>query len=381
MDRLRRLPSGTVDVALGSVFVVLGLLSTAPSRGGDPVVVFERRDALAYGLILAVTTPYFVRRRAPLPVFLVSVSALMVLALLEYNEGVLPLVVLVGAYTVGAHGSTRGTIVAGAYVGIVLATLYVGDAPGFAAGEFLSNAAIFGSAILVGRNVQARRLRLEALERGQEAAAAKAATDERLRIAQEVHDVVAHSLGVIAVQAGVGLHVLESDPAETRRALEHISTTSRSSLAEIRGLLGAIRGTDAGYTPAPDLRALPRLQQDVERAGLRVTADVGDDLDTLPAGVQLAAYRIVQEALTNALRHAGAARATVSVDVVDDELRIEVADDGRGSSASAGAPAGHGLVGMRERVALYGGTLRTGNRPEGGFRVSATLPLHTQAVP
>ena len=381
-SRLQALPPARVDLFLGATFVLVGFLSTSARRGGAPVVEYEPRDVLAHLLILASTAPYLVRRRAPLPVFAVSTAALLLLAANDYNEGVIPLMALVGAYTVGAHRPAREAAAAAVIAGATLVVLFAVDAPGFDAGELASNVAIFGSAILVGRNVQARRLRLEALERGHAAAAAQAATDERLRIAQELHDVVAHSLGVIAVQAGVGTHMLDTDPEETRRALDHISHTSRSSLAEIRGLLGVVRGRDgaAAYAPAPNLVELPRLVRDVELAGLPVDLTVSGAVEDLPPGVALAGYRIVQEALTNALRHAGAARASVRIDTGAGTLAIEVRDDGRGASPASSDAGGHGLVGMRERAALYGGTLDAGPDPAGGFRVAAELPFTRETV-
>ncbi|MGK2930542.1 MAG: sensor histidine kinase [Acidimicrobiales bacterium] len=382
-NRVRNLSSTKLDLAMGTVFVLLGLLSTSAATGGNPAVVYEPRDATAFALIIASTAPYLVRRRYPLPVFAGSAAALTALSMSGYNEGVIPLVALVGAYTVGAHRPAIEGAAAGVIAALVLVALFVADVDGFDAGELASNAAIFGSAILVGRNVQSRRLRLAALERGHDEAAARAATDERLRIAQELHDVVAHSLGVIAVQAGVGMHVLDTDPEEARRALDHISRTSRSSLAEIRGLLGVVRGREGGaeYTPAPTLAELPRLVQEVELAGLPVDLEIGEDVSDLPAGVELAAYRIVQEALTNALRHAHAGRAAVRVHLRSGAVVVEVEDDGRGTpEPAADGPGGHGILGMRERAALYGGSVVVGSGADGGFRVAAVLPVTNEVV-
>ncbi|HXY94403.1 MAG TPA: ATP-binding protein, partial [Acidimicrobiia bacterium] len=177
-----------------------------------------------------------------------------------------------------------------------------------------------------------------------------------------------------AVQAGVGIQVIDSDPAEAKRSLESISRASRSSLAEIRQVLGVLRDADgnAAYTPTPGLADLPKLVSEVSDAGLPVAMTVEGDTAQVPAGVGLAAYRVVQEALTNALRHARAGRATVRVDAADGLLQLEVTDDGRGVNGAASR--GHGLVGMRERVAVYGGTIATGSAPEGGYRVAASLP-------
>jgi signal transduction histidine kinase len=375
LDRARRASPWTIDAVLATVFIVLGLLTTAASESDSAGVTYEHRDATAYALVLAATAPHFFRRRFPLPVFLASATAVVVLAISEYNEGFLPFAVLVGAYTVGAYCRAREVVVAAVLMAALLTAVYVGDAPGFGRGELATNLAIFGTAMLLGWTMQSRRVRLEILEREREEEGRRAAADERLRIAQELHDVVAHSLGVIAVQAGVGMHMIDTDPDEARRALEHISRTSRSSLAEIRRLLGVVRsGEGAAYAPTPGLADLPRLVAEVNGAGLAVDLEVEGEATGAPAGVELTAYRIVQEALTNTLRHAGPARATVRLAHEPGLICVEVIDNGHGPDG-AGPAGGHGLVGMRERVAVYGGTLEAGRGPVGGFRVVARLPF------
>jgi signal transduction histidine kinase len=263
-----------------------------------------------------------------------------------------------------------------------LVALLLLDAPGYAVSDMIANSAIFGVAVLFGWNVQSRRLRLaaleeraEALEREQEEESRRAVADERLRIAQELHDVVAHSMSVIAVQAGAGMHVVDKDPAEAKKALENISATSRSTLTELRRLLGVLRddGEGAAYAPTPGLAELDRLTSEMESAGVEVEVSLDGDLGRVPPGVDFTGYRIVQEALTNVLKHAGPARAEVKVGSGEGTLRIEVIDDGRGVNGRSDG-AGHGLVGMRERVAVYGGTLDAGPRSGGGFRVAAELP-------
>jgi signal transduction histidine kinase len=175
--------------------------------------------------------------------------------------------------------------------------------------------------------------------------------------------------------------VIDSDLEEARRSFEHISRTSRSSLAEIRRLLGMVRNGEGmpSYTPPPGLADVHRLVDEVTGAGLRVDLRVDGDIARVPAGVGLAAYRIVQEALTNSLRHAGAQQATVRVDSTTSLLDIEVVDDGQGPKGGR-SPGGHGLVGMRERAATYGGSLETGPGSAGGFRVVARLPYEPEPV-
>jgi len=371
-ERSHRVPPWAVDPVLATLIVLVGLTTTgATSKNG---VAYEQRDTLAWLLIAASTVPYFVRRRAPVAVYAVTITAIAALMLGGYDDGALPWVTLVGAYTVGAYRPAWVVVVSAGYTAVLLIVLLVGDVRLFGFGEFVAAGGAYGAAMLVGWTMQARRDRIDAFEEEQEEAARRAAADERLRIAQELHDVVAHSLGLIAVQAGVGIQVIDSDPAEAKRSLESISRASRSSLAEIRQVLGVLRDADgnAAYTPTPGLADLPKLVSEVSDAGLPVAMTVEGDTAQVPAGVGLAAYRVVQEALTNALRHARAGRATVRVDAADGLLQLEVTDDGRGVNGAASR--GHGLVGMRERVAVYGGTIATGSAPEGGYRVAASLP-------
>jgi len=374
-----RLPEWAVDAVLGTLVVLAGLFSTGAEDAGVDLA-FRPRDSIAVALVLAATVPYYLRRRAPLTVFVFGSAAVGVLMLLDYEPGALPWALLLGAYTVGAYRPTRQIAVAATWMAAVLVALLVDGTPGLAVADAGSSSVAFGGAMILGWSLQARRARIVALADEQANAAQRAAADERLRIAQELHDIVAHSLGVIAVQAGVGMHVLDSDPEEARRSLEHISRTSRSSLAEIRRLLGMVRSVEGmpAYTPAPGLADLGRLVEEVTAAGLPVEVTAEGGLDDIPAGVGLAAYRIVQEALTNALRHAHATRAMVRLTNAAGRLWVEVADDGRGANGSVASTGGHGLVGMRERVALYGGTLTTGAAAGGGFRVAALLPYDAE---
>ncbi|MFG3704301.1 sensor histidine kinase [Micromonospora sp. NPDC047670] len=223
----------------------------------------------------------------------------------------------------------------------------------------------------VGNSVRARRGYAEALRSH---AAAEAVTAERLRIARELHDMVAHSIGVIAIQAGVGARVIDTQPAQARAALATIEATSRDTLAGLRRTLGALRRPEsapASLDPTPGLDDLDRLVTAAADAGVRVDLRRGGERRPVPAEVDLAAFRIVQEALTNVVRHAGSDRCRVTVTHGPDEVAVEVVDDGRGGTVGG---EGHGIVGMRERVALAGGRFHAGPRPEGGFRVAAWLP-------
>jgi signal transduction histidine kinase len=212
-------------------------------------------------------------------------------------------------------------------------------------------------------------LRLEREER-----ARRAVLDERVRIARELHDVVAHHVSTMGVQAGAARRVLDVDPAAARRAIGAVEGSSRTAVEEMRRLVGVLREGDGPVEPPPDLGRLDELVR-AERPGLEVDARVLGEPHPLPPSASVSVYRVVQEALTNAVRHSGARRASVRLRWLDDALEVEVVDDGRGGDGG-GHGGGLGLVGMRERVDLHGGQLDVGPRPEGGWRVRARFPLN-----
>jgi signal transduction histidine kinase len=218
--------------------------------------------------------------------------------------------------------------------------------------------------------------RAATLEREREEAERAAVEEERRRIARELHDVIAHSITLMTVQAGAARLLLAQDPGRAREPVLSVEETGRHALAELRRLLGVIRADDgeAALAPQPGLARLDDLVGQARRAGLPVELAVAGEPRPLPPGIDLTAYRIVQEALTNTRRHAGPAHAHVSVRYGSQALDLEVTDDGRTATA-AGDGAGHGLVGMRERVALYDGTFAAGPRPEGGYAVRVRLPV------
>ncbi|MBV9844869.1 MAG: sensor histidine kinase [Kutzneria sp.] len=241
----------------------------------------------------------------------------------------------------------------------------------WAMGEFVGARRAYNAEVM-------ERLKLLATERDQQARIAVA--EERTRIARELHDVVAHAVSVMVVQADGAGYALGTDPALARQALTTISDTGRQALAELRRLLGLMRGEEQGeigLLPQPDTTALPKLAEQVRAAGLPVELIMTGDLRDLPAGVGLSVYRIVQEALTNSIKHAGnGASATVTVCRTDGQLDIEVCDDGFGTPRElSGVSGGNGLIGMRERAGVLGGSLDAGPRPGGGWRVRAVLPV------
>lgn len=266
-------------------------------------------------------------------------------------------------------------------VGSALIVVYNGDATG--TDDLVSIPVLFGIGWLVGFALRERTERTEAAEeralraeREREAAARLAVAEERSRIARELHDIVAHSVSVIVLQVGAVRHRMPESAAEDRDALKNVETAGRTALAEMRRLLNAMRddGDPAELMPHPGLDDLDRLVHDVGAAGLEVHLRVRGVPAPLPAGIDLSAYRIVQEGLTNTLKHSGAVEAEVTVDYAPDELRLEVRDHGAGDVA-VGDGRGHGLVGIRERVKLFGGEMSVGPAPGGGFLVRARLPL------
>jgi len=253
------------------------------------------------------------------------------------------------------------------------------------AGDAVTFIVVPGVAMLIARRaVRDRQLaaealaaRAELLERDQALRANEAVAEERARIARELHDLVAHNVSVMVVQAGAERHALGEEQASTRDALASIEQAGRQALVEARRLLGMLRrkGDDEELEPQPSVDQIDVLVEQVERAGVPVKLEVEGERVPLPAGVDLCAYRIVQEGLTNTLKHAGPAHAEVLLRYAPHVLDVEIRDDGRGVSQANSDGTGHGLVGMRERVALYGGELETGPREGGGFEVHAHLPL------
>jgi signal transduction histidine kinase len=258
---------------------------------------------------------------------------------------------------------------------ITLATFASAALPDARAGATLQFGLItFILMLLVRRVVGDRERRARLAERERDLAAREAVVEERARIARELHDAIAHHVSMIVLQAGAERRVLDGRGGSTREVLETIERIGRGALTEMRRLVGMLRSDAADeLAPQPGLDDLPALFAQVRRAGLPVELEIEGEPRELPVGVELSAYRIVQEGLTNALKHAGEARASVRVRYGPDALELEIADDGAGAPALA-ASSGHGLVGMRERVALYGGRLDAGRRPSGGFAVHVLLP-------
>jgi signal transduction histidine kinase len=370
-----------VDGLIAAAFVVVGFIGTS-GQGNVPTADYRPMDALGVCLVLGAALPFALLRRKPLVTLVVAGTCVVAMSWLGYNEGVTPIFLYVAALAVGISCTPRMTAFGAAFMLVALVGLLLVSHTQFDTGAFVLNVAIFSSAFMIGVTIRSRRLRIGALEdraaavaREREDEARNVATQERLRIARELHDVVAHSMGVIAVQAGTGEYLIDTDTAEAKRSLHAIAETSRSALAEIRRMLGVLRSDDgaADRAPARGLDDLDELTGELAAAQVNVTVSVAGTPGALPRSVDLNAYRIVQEALTNVLKHAGPANASVSVRHDAGAVRLTISDDGDGSVVNT-TGGGHGLVGMRERVAVYGGTLEAGPRSGGGFEVDAWLP-------
>ncbi len=327
---------------------------------------------------LLMTLPLAWRRRAPLAVAIVVMGAL-VFESLAVGSAPTPdsqlVAWLIAVYGVAAHCEPRAAFAGGA-LSLAAGIVWIGF------DDMFFPVVVFGGAWVAGRLVHQRHahaLTVEAhaaaLEREREANARVATAEERSRIARELHDVLSHSVSVMVVQAGAERMALGSGRAATAETLAAIEHTGRQALAEMRRLLGILRaeGEPPAHAPQPTLAELEQLVGQMREAGLPVELRIEGEAVSLPPGIALSAYRIVQEALTNVLKHADAAHASVVVRYRAENLELEVADDGHGRRE--GGDAGHGLVGMHERVALYGGELAAGANNGGGFVVRARLPL------
>jgi signal transduction histidine kinase len=378
-----------VDAGAGAVITAV-YLSFGGLDGSDGTAVFSGPDWLGWLVAALVGLPLAVRRIWPGTVLAVVSAALIAATLLDLTREPFAATAL-ALYTVGLLGPVRRTAVL--LVLILLAcgvAVYVGQAVVTADESPRGALPVVGLVWLLSsgswacgvwmRRRRARAAETARQEREQERRDAQA--QERHRIAREMHDLVSHNLSLIAVQAGVAHHVAEEHPLEARAALGAIETASRGALAEMRTMLGVLRqeahGEPAERQPLPGLSGIPDLAARARLAGVAVELEVSPS-GAPPPGVQLAAYRIVQEALTNVVKHAAPAGCTVRLMIGNDSLTVEVVDDGAGPATTG--EGGHGLVGMRERVAAFGGELRTGPRRGGGFEVHARLPYPAEAGP
>jgi len=393
--RLVALRPPLTDVLLAAGVLVVAQVETWMTTS------FQPKPSLAL-LAVLMTVPLAWRRRAPFGVLVVVgiAGAVVGTGWPELNALYTFIAVVVAVFSVGAYAQPRRAVVGCA---LVIGWFWIGALidnarhPGRRGpSDVVFVTVVFGGAWLLGRALRGRGQQAAQLERraarleaDQQAQARAAVAAERARIARELHDVIAHSVSVMVIQAGAAEQLLEDTPERARGPLEAVQDTGRQTILELRRLLGILRedGQELSLAPQPGLAGLELLMEEMRLAGLSVQLRVEGQPGRLPPGIDLAAYRIIQEALTNTLRHAGPAHAEVLVRYQQHAVELEVLDDGHGPGPNNGASgaSGHGLVGMRERVALYGGTLEAGPRTTTkaagtGYAVRARLPTEAGAT-
>ena len=385
LDRNGRsvLPPLAIDLAIAAAVAAIGLSQTLP--------VFDRgpREDGAWPLVLAGALALVFRGTYPW-LALAGTTAAAGSYLLLGHHGALAILPAVGIalYTVVALGEPSRRVSLGialAATGALGLAAFIGD-PHRPASAWAIDAGWMAAAILFGDAMRSRRelaseaeARAQAAERTREEEARRRVTEERLAIARELHDVVAHTVALINVQAGVAAHVFDSNPTAARAALGHVRDATHATLNELRAMVGVLRERADGSVPLEPTRGLDGLDDlvaRVQRAGLEVTLQRRGQAHALPPHVDLAAYRIFQEALTNVLSHNGPSRVDVELDYGTRELALRVTNEAGPLQAPSRPSSGHGITGMRERAAAIGGSLEAGPRPGGGFEVRATLPLN-----
>lgn len=376
-------------VAAGCLVAVLAHLAFPRAGWDQDIDLYHPYNPVAWLITVGLWLPVAWRRRYPVTVFFIGWLSVLGLVFGDFMVGGMPGIGWLLMFTVGQLAPRRRVILAVVGETAMTAVAGLSHYPDFGALAAVRNAALVAIFALAGQLIQANRLassaRLELAERRVDLEAERAhglIISERLRLARDLHDVVAHSLSVTAVQAEVGMATVRTDPDRADTALHTIARTTHETLTELRLLLGVLRadGDDDAtpLAPAPTLDQIGRLVEGVEATGLRVAFHLDGDPAGVPSSIGLFAYRVVQEALTNVLKHARARAVEVSVAVKPDRLEVRVCDDGRGSAAARPAVGdGRGIVGMRERAAAHGGELSAGPAAGGGFEVAASVPLVT----
>lgn len=385
-----RLPVIAQDVLLAVFVTAMQIQGTMSRASSEPETVLRplaEIGHLGYALLFVSGAAIVVRRRFPVAVFAVTALASMGYYALDYPDGPGWLALFVAAYTLTAHGDGRRSLQIAATGTVLLAGCWLAAAaditPDIAIGWvfFRIGATVMSAAL--GESVRSRRViatealaRAELAERTREEEARARVDEERIRIAREVHDTVAHAIAIINVQAGVTAHIIDQRPERAREALEVIERTSSQALREMRTVLGVLRDDHDGRVPHPGLAQLDELIAKGRDAGLDVKLEADAPTTALPSAVDSACYRILQESITNVIRHAGPTRVTVNVEYGVDTLELRVANEaGHAPKDDSSAGPGRGITGMRERCQLLGGQLDAGPLAHGGFEVVARLPL------
>jgi signal transduction histidine kinase len=386
----------TFDRLLVGVLLLFGLINALLDlrfAEREPAYPFGRPPGLAVSvvvglaLLLVQVLPLLWRRSHPSLVLLLVGGAFAARVLLGFSPGIAGFGLLVAMYSVAAYEvrARRLVFLVAAGLGFVAGFIVFGVTGNPRSFAITVPSLFFVAAWLIGDYLRTRRAyvaqleeRAARLERERDQDRRLAADEERTRIARELHDVVAHDVSVIAIQAGAARAVQASKPEAAAQALGLIETTARETLIELNRLLGVLRGGNGATpdrSPQPGIGQLAGLVEQLRAAGLEVDARVEGEARPLPPALDLSAYRILQEATTNVLKHARARRVDIRVQYADGMLALDVRDDGAGDSRNVNSSSGHGLIGMQERVALFGGQFRAGRDPAGGFSVHARLPL------
>jgi signal transduction histidine kinase len=391
-----RLQPRTFDRLLVGVLLLFGLVNALLDlrfAEREPAYPFGRSSGLAVSvvvglaLLLVQVLPLLWRRRYPSVVLLLVGGAFAARVLLGFSPGIAGFGLLVAMYSVAAYEvrARRVVFLVVAGLGFIAGFIIFGVTGNPRSFAITVPSLFFVAAWLIGDYLRTRRAyvaqleeRAARLERERDQDRRLAADEERTRIARELHDVVAHDVSVIAIQAGAARAVQASKPEAAAQALGLIETTARETLIELNRLLGVLRGGNGASpdrSPQPGISQLAGLVEKLRAAGLEVDARVEGESRPLPPALDLSAYRILQEATTNVLKHARARRVDIRVQYAEGMLALDVRDDGAGDWQSFNSSSGHGLIGMQERVALFGGQFRAGRDPAGGFSVHARLPL------
>jgi signal transduction histidine kinase len=388
IDRARRVNPHAVDALLALIFTGAALWTVA-ARVGNQEDRFRGDDALGIVLLLLQTLPIAWRRVAPLGALTVSVAAISLHIAIGYQGvPVGTFAALIIVYSAASLTDTLRSIIAAVVTAVGIVVYFTTDRSDPSTAAALTTGATYAASWGLGVYARSRRQytglveeRASLMEREREVRAREAVADERARIARELHDMVGHALNVIVIQSGGAQRVFDSRPDVARSSLASIESTGRQALTDMEHMLEMLRPNepaDAALSPHPSLSHIESLVASVTDAGLPVEVKVEGTPVALSTSVDLSAYRIIQEALTNALKHAGRAHAGVNIRYENDCLEIEIVDDGQGAlidGAVEQRTGGRGLIGMKERVGLFGGELDAGPRPEGGFRVHARIPL------
>jgi signal transduction histidine kinase len=358
--------SSAFDVVVAVALAVVGTLDALRS-GSWPQPYMASAALVAFSALCLAW-----RRRRPLLAYAGTMGALAVIAVglghVEAGSGII--IAFIATYTVAAYGDNLAYAIA---VGLIFAvSTGVGQAPEEAVWDAAFSVVALALPFVAGVTVRSLGRRTATLETEQTLAAANAAEEERRRIARELHDIISHGLGLVVLQAGVADQVLDRDPDRARQALAQIRQTGQEAIGELSTLVGLIREDPPTSDPQPTLADIARLVESTRAAGLEVHLHTQGPARPLPAAVELNAYRVVQEGLTNALKHAGHAKVNVLLHYLPSNLEIEIVDDGH--AAQRGSGGRHGLPGLRERVAVFGGRFEAGSQPAGGWRIRASFP-------